>query len=343
MHPRYRKQALFAPLGERGQDRLSAAKVVVVGCGALGTVLAQTLVRAGVGFVRIVDRDFVDLSNLQRQVLFDELDVAERLPKVIAAEKKLSAINSLVTVEPHVADVTFQNVRQLVADCDLILDGTDNFEIRYLLNDVSLESGIPWINGGCVGAHGQVMPIFPGKSPCLRCLMPEMPEPGSTETCDTAGVLGAAVQVIASLQTVEAIKILSGQPELVEPALTIVDVWDGTWRRMKLNGDDLRQHCPACTGGERLWLQGRRGAQSVILCGRNSVQISPDTPTRQSLDELETRLSQTGEVRKTPFLLIYRPEGTEFELTLFSDGRAIVTGTSDPAQARTLYAQYIGL
>ncbi|MCA9080121.1 MAG: ThiF family adenylyltransferase [Planctomycetaceae bacterium] len=342
MHPRYRKQAFFAGLGTAGQERLERARAVVIGCGALGSVIAETLVRAGVGFVRIVDRDFVDLSNLQRQVLYDEQDVADRLPKVIAAERKLTRINQLVTIEPHVADVSAANVRELVRDCELILDGTDNFEIRYLLNDVALELGIPWINGGCIGSHGQVMPIFPGRTPCLRCLMPEIPEPGSTETCDTAGVLGPAVNVIASLQATEALKILSGQPQLVVPALTVVDIWEGTWRRMNLNQATLRQHCPACTGGERLWLSGERGGQSVVLCGRNSVQVTPDGGLRGSLKELSARLRASGEVRETPFLVIFRPAETELELTLFADGRAIVSGTDDPAQARSVYAQYIG-
>ena len=341
MHPRYRKQALFSGLGEAGQNRLEQSRAVLIGCGALGSVIAQTLVRAGVGFLRIVDRDFVDLSNLQRQVLYDEQDVAERLPKVIAARKKLTAINSEVTIEAHVADVSWTNIRSLVEGCELILDGTDNFEIRYLINDVSLETGIPWVNGGCIGAHGQVMPIFPGKTPCLRCLMSEIPEPGSTETCDTAGVIGPAVNVIASLQSVEALKILSGKPELAEPVLTVVDVWEGTWRRLKLS-DSMRDSCPACSRGERLWLGGKRGAQSVVLCGRNSVQIAPGERLRFTLADMSSRLTGHGTVRVTPFLLIYRPDSSDIEITLFADGRAIISGTSDPVRAKSLYAQYIG-
>jgi adenylyltransferase/sulfurtransferase len=342
VHPRYRKQTLFRGLGEAGQARLEQARVVVIGCGALGTVISQSLVRAGVGFVRIVDRDFVDLSNLQRQVLFDEADVAARLPKAIAAQRKLEQINSEVTIEAVIADAGPANIRELVQDCELILDGTDNFEIRYLLNDASLEWGIPWINGGCIGSHGQVFPIFPGVSPCLRCLMPEIPEASGMETCDTAGVLGPAVQVVASLQATEALKILSGQPELVEPALTIIDVWEGSFRRLQLNASDLRPHCPACSRGERLWLHGQQGLQLVVLCGRNSVQISPATPQRFLLADWARRLAPSGTVRETPFLLIFRPAESPVEFTLFSDGRAILTGTSDPAEARTLYARFIG-
>ena len=343
MHSRYRKQSFFHGLGESGQERLESARVVLIGCGALGSVMADTLVRAGVGYVRLIDRDFVDLSNLQRQVLYDEDDVAQRLPKVIAAQRKLQRVNSLVEIEAHVEDVSAANILELIDGCELILDGTDNFEVRYLINDASLETGTPWINGGCVGAHGQVMPIFPGRTPCLRCLMPEIPEPGSTETCDTAGVIGPAVNVIASLQATEALKILSGQLELVEPALTVVDVWEGTWRRMKLQQPDLREHCPACSQGERLWLSGHRGGQSVVLCGRNSVQIAPGERLRSSLKEMADRLRQVGTVRETPFLLVFAPASSdEIEVTLFSDGRAIISGTDDPARARTLYAQYVG-
>ena len=212
---RYQKQILFRPIGAIGQEKIGQSRVLLCGCGALGSVLADQLVRAGVGFLRIVDRDFVDLTNLQRQVLYDESDVASHLPKVIAASKKLAAINQHVEIEPIVANIDSSNMISFANDVDLILDGTDNFETRYLINDVSLELGIPWINGGCLGSHGQTMTIFPHETACLRCLMEDPPPAGSMETCDTAGILGPTVNIVASLQAVEALKILSGNKDQV--------------------------------------------------------------------------------------------------------------------------------
>lgn len=279
---RYSKQVLFADLREAGQEKLRTSRALLCGCGALGTVLAETLVRAGVGFLRIVDRDFVEISNLQRQVLFDEDDVAAHSPKAVSAADKLRKINSDVEIEPVVEDISHANIRSLAADVDLILDGTDNFEVRFLINDVSLELGKPWIYAGVIGSHGQKMAVFPGETACLRCFIESVPEPGSTETCDTAGVLGPAVNVIASLEAVDAIKILSGQRELIPPVLTIVDVWEGTYRTLSLKDLRDRSNCPACKGGERLWLSGREGSQTTILCGRNAVQVSPKQKTRWS-------------------------------------------------------------
>ncbi|MCA9053338.1 MAG: ThiF family adenylyltransferase [Planctomycetaceae bacterium] len=340
---RYRKQTLFAGIGDAGQERICAGRVLVVGCGALGSVIAESLVRAGVGFIRIADRDFVELSNLQRQVLYDEDDVARQWPKAIAAARKLERINSTVQIEPHVADVAAANILDFARDVDVIVDGTDNFEVRFLINDASLETRTPWINGGVIGSHGQVMTIIPGRTPCLRCLMADVPEPGATETCDTAGVIGAAVNVVASLQAVETLQQLVSPDRELEPTLTVVDVWHGTWRRLKL-GHDLpeKTNCPACIRGERLWLTGERGARSTVLCGRNAVQVSPQQPGTLSLEELELRLSASGTVSRNPFLLRLVPAGTDFELTLFRDGRAIIRGTEDIATARSLYARYIG-
>jgi len=339
---RYRKQILFDPIGETGQQKLAESRVLVVGCGALGSVLAETIVRAGIGFVRIVDRDFVELSNLQRQVLFDENDLENQLPKAIAATRKLERINSSVTIEPHVADVSHRNIREMAEGVDLILDGTDNFEVRFLINDCALELGIPWVNGGVVGSHGQVMAIVPGQTPCLRCLVTDVPEPGATETCDTAGVIGPAVQVVASLQVVEGIKLLIGAAQ-TEAVLTIVDVWDGSLRRLSLGADlPERVNCPACRQGERLWLSGERGSQSTVLCGRNAVQISPPDRLALSLEELEKKLSPSGVVTRNAFLLRLTPHEGNCEITLFRDGRAIVKGTEEESVARTLYARYIG-
>lgn len=339
---RYAKQILFADLGEAGQRRLSRGRVLLCGCGALGTVLAETLVRAGVGFLRIVDRDFVELSNLQRQVLFDENDVAGHLPKAIVAADKLRRINRDVTIEPLVEDIDHTNILRLADEVDLILDGTDNFEVRFLINDASLEMGRPWIYAGVIGSHGQTMTVFPGKTACLRCLIETVPEPGSTETCDTAGVLGPAVNVIASLEAVDALKLLSGQPELIEPVLTVIDVWDGTFRRMNIGELRDRGDCAACHQGERQWLSGRKGARSVVLCGRNAVQVTPPQPVRVSFDELAEKLREAGLVEQNAYLLRLTLRDPDYEITLFRDGRAIIKGTEETAIARSLYARYIG-
>ena len=339
---RYRKQVLFAPLGEEGQARIQRGRALVVGCGALGSVISETLVRAGVGFVRIVDRDFVELSNLQRQVLFDEKDVAERLPKAVAAGRKLAVINSGVIVEPIVADIRADNVTELVGGIDVILEATDNFETRLLINDASLEFNIPWVNGGCVGSHGQVMTIIPGKTPCFRCLVEDVPEPGSSETCDTAGVIGPAVNVVASLQCVDALKLLAGKAEEIEQVLTVIDAWEGTFRRLKIGDLRAKGHCPACQQGERAWLRGERASQTAVLCGRNAVHVSPGDRREVDLVDAAERLSLHGEVQANPYLVRVKLREPACEMTLFRDGRAIVQGTEDPGVARSLYARYVG-
>jgi adenylyltransferase/sulfurtransferase len=337
---------LFAGVGADGQQRLAEASVLLVGCGALGCVLADAMVRAGVGHVRIVDRDFVELSNLQRQILFDEQDVADHLPKVIAAERRLRRVNSEVRIEAIVADVDHKNIQELVKGVSLIMDGTDNFEIRYLINDVSLETGIPWIFTGCTGSVGQVMPVFPNQSACLRCLMQTPPPPGATETCDTAGVLGPAVNVVASLQAAMAIKILVGQSDQVDRKLSIVDVWTGSFRSVDVSRLRESANCPACQNGERLWLHGDQRSASTVLCGRNAVQITPPEKLQLSLPELASRLESAGSVTSNPFLVrltVSRPsDENPLELTVFPDGRAIIRGTSDPSVARSLYSRYIG-
>ena len=340
---RYRKQTLFAPLGEAGQVRLRDGKALVVGCGALGSVIAESLVRAGVGLVRIVDRDFVELSNLQRQVLYDERDVAEQLPKAEAAARKLRVINSEVVVEPVVADLTSENIRSLAEGMQVIVDGTDNFETRFLVNDFAFESGLPWVHGGCVGCHGQMMTFRPGQTICFRCLMGGVPEPGSGETCDTAGVLGPAVNVIASLQALDAIKILAGLEETIEPALTVVDLWEGTFRRLKVGEPRDEGRCTGCLTGERPWLHGTQAARSAVLCGRNAVQITPPQAMLIGLDELATRLAASGRVTRNPFLVKLEAAESGYVLTVFRDGRAIVQGTEDPGMARSLYSRFVGM
>lgn len=339
---RYNKQMLFAGVGRAGQERLQNSRVLLCGCGALGAVVADLLVRAGVGDLCIVDRDFVELSNLQRQVLFDEDDVRQRIPKAVAAESRLRRINSEVRITGRVEDIDHTNIERLARGTDLILDGTDNFEVRFLINDASLESGIPWIYTGCIGSHGQTMPIFPGESACLRCLMEEMPSPGSIETCDTAGVLGPAVNVIAAYEAALALKILSGHADSVERCLTVIDVWDGTFRKMQLSELRDHGHCPACHRGERLWLRGFKGSQSTVLCGRNAVQVSPEQKLDLSLEDLAARLATAGIVEQNRYLLRLQPHETDFDVTVFRDGRAIIKGTDDIGVARGIYSRYVG-
>jgi adenylyltransferase/sulfurtransferase len=337
---RYDRQARFAPLGEDGQRRLATARALVCGCGALGSVIAQTLVRAGVGFVRIVDRDFVELNNLQRQVLYDEQDVTDGLPKAVAAANKLRRINSEITIDAVVADVTYHNIAQLGGDVDAIVDGTDNFATRFLVNDFAIKHNKPWVYGGCIGAEGQSMTILPGETACLACLMADVPPPGTTPTCDTAGIIGPIVNVVASFEAAEALKILSGHREAVSRRLTIIDVWDNQLRhvdlaKLKQNGD-----CRVCKHHEFAWLSGARGDTSAVLCGRNAVQLSAPPGTTVSLDAIAARLNGVGRIQQNAFLL--RIFVGDHILTVFPDGRTIVGGTNDVTTARTLHARYIG-
>jgi molybdopterin-synthase adenylyltransferase len=337
---RYVRQMRYLPIGEAGQERLASSRALVVGCGALGTVIANTLVRAGVGMVRIVDRDFVELSNLQRQVLFDEDDIKADLPKAIAAANKLGRINSEVQIEPIVADVSPANVLELTKQMDVIVDGTDNFETRYLLNDISVQQGIPWVYGGCIGAEGQSMTILPGETPCLRCLMPEAPPPGATPTCDTAGVVGPIVNVIASIESLEAMKILSGNRGAISRSLTVMDLWENRLRSIDVSKLREQVDCPCCKHREFSWLAGDRASQSAVLCGRNAVQLSPPPGTSIALDQMGEKLSGVGQVVRNRYLLRLTVE--DFVITLFPDGRAIVAGTDDISEARTIYAKYVG-
>jgi adenylyltransferase/sulfurtransferase len=337
---RYSRQMRFAPLGESGQRGLMAARVVICGCGALGTVLANHLVRAGVGFTRIIDRDFIETHNLQRQTLFDESDIAADLPKAEAAARKLRAINSTVVIEPIVTDIDHTNILDLVSDVDLILDGTDNFEARYLINDAAVSLGKPWIFGGVIGAEGQTMTILPGETPCLRCVIADSPPPGASPTCETAGVLGPAVAVIASFQAVEALKLLAGRREALNPDLILIDLWDWTFRSLRVA--DLREQadCPCCRHRRFDWLDGRSGSHTTTLCGRDAVQVVARRPSPLDLDDLAARLAPLGTVSHNRFLLRFAAEG--HELAVFPDGRAIIRGTNEIARARTLYSRYIG-
>lgn len=338
---RYVRQMRYAPLGEEGQRRLAESRVLVVGCGALGSVLANTLARAGIGVLRLVDRDFLELNNLQRQVLYDEDDVAAGLPKAIAAAQRLRRINSQIQIEPIVADVNFANIESLVAGIDVIADGTDNFETRFLLNDVALARRIPWVFGGCIGAEGQTMTILPGETPCLRCLIPDPPLPGTTETCDTAGILGPIINVIASIQACEVLKIASGRSAAASRSLQVFDLWENRVRQVKLEPlRDPGAACPACQEGDFPWLRGERGSHSTVLCGRNAVQLSFPGHEPFDLNSLARKLTPLGSVSVNRYLL--RVAVDTYRLTIFADGRAIIGGTDDLAEAKSVYARYVG-
>lgn len=334
-YEKYSRQILFAGLGEQGQRRLLTSSAVLVGCGAIGAAAANLLTRAGVGKLRIIDRDFVEPSNLQRQTLFDESDALAALPKAVAAERKLRSINSGVSVEGIVADLRAQNAAELLAPFDLILDGTDNFETRFLINDFTVQSGKPWIYAAAVASYGLTMTIRPSETPCLACLM-ETQQPGLEETCDTVGVLGPIVNLIASLEAAEAIKLLAGRTDALHGRLISCDVWSGHFQSVHIarNPD-----CRACGHREFPYLKGE-AQPHVTMCGRDSVQIH-ERGRSLDLTMLKKRLSPTvSDVRHNEFLLRFRVP--PYEMTVFSDGRAILKGTKDPAVARSLYARYIG-
>jgi molybdopterin-synthase adenylyltransferase len=336
---RYSRQVRFAPLGEEGQQRIRAARVAIVGCGALGSLQAEALARAGVGTLRLIDRDFVEWSNLQRQFLFDEADAAEGLPKAVAAARRLARVNSEVAIEPMVADLTPSNAAEMLEDIGLILDGTDNFETRLLVNDAAISSGTPWIYGAAVGSYGVTMAILPGRTACLACLLEAGDEAGMVNadaTCDTSGILNSAASLVASLQATEAIKLLAGKPEALHGRLLSCDVWTGKFQSIRVARNP---ECRACARREFTYLQGEAQPQ-ITMCGRNSVQIHE---RRRALDlsALSGRLSGTAtEVQHNDFLLRFR--APPYELTVFADGRAIIKGTRDPAVARSLYARFIG-
>lgn len=338
---RYSRQMRFYGVGEKGQVKLRDSKVTLAGCGALGTVLANALVRAGVGHVRIVDRDFIETHNLQRQILFDEADVAANLPKAEAAARKLRVINSAVTVEAVVADIDRTNIEELCRDADVILDGTDNFEVRYLINDIAVKLGKPWVYGGSIGSHGQTMTILPGQTPCLRCVFEAAPNPGEAGTCETAGVLGPIVNIIASFQATEAFKILTGAFDKINKELIYLDIWENQQRRIKIAPLLGKVDCPCCKHRRFEWLEGQHGSQTTSLCGRNAVQVSHRAASQLNFGEMARHLeTMGGKVSFNKFLLKFDVE--EYEFTVFPDGRAIIKGTNDTEKARVLYAKYVG-
>jgi molybdopterin/thiamine biosynthesis adenylyltransferase len=354
---RYQRQMLLPQLGQAGQRQLVDAHVLLVGCGALGCVIADQLIRAGLGQITLIDRDFVELANLHRQPLFDEADAAKALPKAIAAQRQLQRINSTVHVHAHVADFNASNARSLANGCSVLVDGTDNFETRYLLNDLAVSLAKPYVYGGVVGTRGTQFNVLPacdgtsaweqagGAGPCLRCIWPDAPGAGQTETCDTAGVLGSAVSLVASMQVIETIKIITGAWAEVSRSIRDVDAWSGQVRQVDASAMREAQ-CPCC--GERRfdYLDGQAGATAVSLCGRNAVQVMPKAGLANvDLEAIAARLAQVGSVRQTPYTLRCEIEfaGTTHEVTLFADGRAIIKGTGEPTAARTLYSRYIGL
>ena len=345
---RYNRQMLFAPIGVQGQKKLRKARVLLVGCGALGTVLANTLVRAGVGHFTIIDRDFIELNNLQRQVLFDQRDITDQLPKAIAAERKLSKINSEVKIDAIVGDVNHHNILQYAREKDLLLDGTDNFETRFLLNDAAIELNIPWIYGACLSAMGLAMVIRPGLTPCLRCIFETSPPPGMNPTCDTAGVLGPTVNLVASWQALEAIKLLTGNFDALNRGLFSFDLWDNRFQQLQVARAREIADCPACKHHRLEYLSGKFGSSTTTLCGRNAIQISPPPGQQVDFEHIATALLAVGQPGYNRFMLkcvIAEGHGAtqkEYELTLFRDGRAIIKGVSDAAAAKALYAKYVG-
>lgn len=334
LNERYSRQVLFSGIGQAGQQKLATARVAIVGCGATGSAMASLLARAGVGTIRIIDRDYVEASNLQRQVLFDESDAAESLPKAIAAARKIAAFNSHIVVEPQVADLEPENIEGLLQRTQLILDGTDNFETRYLINDFSVKSSVPWIYVAAVGSYATTLNIVPQQTACLACIFPDPPS-GPFETCETAGILNSAGNLVASIAATEAVKLLVAARDQLRRTLLAFDVWQN--QRSEVSAK-RRSDCRVCAQGCFLHLEGK-GRRHITLCGRNAVQIHEHA---RAIDfpEISARLRVHGAVKHNEFVLKFWHD--PYEITLFQDGRAIVKGTSDAAVARSLYARYVG-
>jgi adenylyltransferase/sulfurtransferase len=337
---RYQRQMLLPKIGSHGQERLMGSRVLIVGCGAIGSVVAEQLARAGVGTIRIADRDIVEMSNLQRQVLFDESDALDATPKAVAAARQLARVNSTIKIEPLIMDIDSDNIERM-CDVDLIIDGTDNVETRYLINDVSVKRSLPWIYGACVGSEGRVMAIRPPATACLRCIFPRPAEPGELPTCDTAGVLAPAAAIVGAMQAAAAIKLLSGTIDAVVAELVTFDLWDGRFRSVSTE-DAKRADCPTCGRRTFEFLERSSRDQTTRLCGRSAVQFKPPATLQGfSLDSMAGKLGAIGTVRKTPHLIRASLDGG-VELTIFADGRVLVHGVSDVARARSIHARFIG-
>ena len=338
MSERYSRQILFSGIGKEGQARLLRSRVLIVGCGALGSAQAESLARAGIGNLRIVDRDFVETSNLQRQTMFTERDAVDRMPKAIAATNHIREFAADINVEPEIADVNHSNIERLIEDCDLVLDGTDNFATRYLINDACVKHEVNWIYGAAVGSYGVTMTIQPHQTACLRCVFEEAPPAASAPTCDTTGVIMPIISIVAAVQVAEALKLLTGQKESLHRSLMQFDVWRNEWR--KINPGPPSPGCITCALGRFETLEASAGDFAAVLCGRNAVQISPAQATQLDFVQLAARLEATGEVKFNDYLLRFRTG--EFEMTVFQDARSIIRGTSEVKTARSLYAKYIG-
>jgi molybdopterin/thiamine biosynthesis adenylyltransferase len=338
MNERYSRQILFPEIGKNGQERLLNSRVLLVGCGALGASHAEMLARAGVGHLKIVDRDFVEFTNLQRQTLFKESDATERLPKAIAAKTRIGEINSEIEVEAVIADMNQSNVEQLIADADLILDGTDNFQVRYLLNDACVKRGLPWIYGAAVSSYGTTMTIIPGETPCLRCIFEDMPDAGSSPTCDTAGVIMPIIATVSAVQVSEALKILVGDVDALHGSIMQFDVWQNDWRKIKLV--EPNPDCRTCGQHAFDFLDAEVQEFAAVLCGRNAVQISPPNPVNIDLEAFRVKVDHLADVKQNEYLV--RFTSGENEITVFRDARAIIRGTDDISVARSLYARYVG-
>lgn len=333
---RYLRQIIFNGIGESGQEKLLAARVLVVGVGATGSVIASTLARAGVGFLKIADRDFVEWNNLQRQVLYDEDDVHSRTPKAIAAARKLEQINSSVQIQTCVTDVNAENIQELIADVDLVLDGTDNFETRYVVNDACVKHNKPWIYGGAVSSYGATMTIVPHESACFRCVFHNAPPPGTLPTCDTAGVIGPIVNVIGSLVSSEALKFITGSGER-NRGLINIDLWENTFDAFEIA---RRADCACCVQHHYDYLDDARD-NTAFLCGRNAIQIRPAQKNTLDLSQLAARLTPLGRVTQNEYLVQFTLD--DFDMTIFPDARAIIKGTEEASVARSVYAKYVGI
>jgi len=332
---RYSRQILFSAIGVEGQGKLAASRIALVGCGATGSALSALLARAGVGYLRIIDRDYIEPSNLQRQVLFDEADAAESLPKAIAAARKIATFNSQIEVEPHAVDLTPETAEELLAGVEIILDGTDNFETRYLINDFAVSAGVPWVYAAAVGSYGVTMTVLPGETACLACIFPDSPR-GIVETCDTSGILNSAVNLVASIAATEAMKLIVGARDQLHRTLLSYDIWLN--EHAAISAARPRGDCRACQRRDFIHLAGE-GRPHITLCGRNSVQIH-ERSRPINFDEITRRLNPHGTVRHNEFVLKFWRE--PYEMTLFPDGRAIIKGTTDTGVARSLYARYVG-
>lgn len=331
---RYSRQILLGEIGEKGQEKLSNSSIAVVGLGALGSTIANNLVRAGVGKIKLVDRDIVEIHNLHRQLLFDEGDIKK--PKVVAAFEKLNKINSDVQIEPILKDLNFSNVESTIRNADIVLDGTDNMETRFLINDACVKNHIPWVYGGAVSTYGMSMNIIPGKTPCFRCLLPFIQKAGALPTCDTIGVLGAIPVIIGSIESVEAIKILLGKRS-INKNLIIYDVWSHNFRSMSISRN---KNCKCCGKHDFEFLNVKKRSLVTALCGKKIVQITPIEKGEISFENLSKKLGKVGSVKKTEFALMFKLP--KFEITIFRDGRAMIKGTDNESLAKSLYAKYIG-